>query len=84
MYKYVPYSSGPYPLDRFRQTHVVRLKLIQANCHRRRRRAQTPPEELSCLGQPLVGYIIDDARLEADMGVYNNGAAEKGVNDGIG
>lgn len=50
----------PDPLDAFRQTNVVRLKLVQANRGGEGEDAQEPVQELPELGHALRTEVVDD------------------------
>lgn len=62
-----------------RQTNIIGLKLVQSNPYHYSRCPQTPVEQLSRLWYSLWGKVIDDASLEADVGMNENRAAEDGI-----
>lgn len=76
-------SSLPNPLDGFRKPNIIRLKLVESNSNADSENSQDPVESGSSLWHAPPGEVIGDARLEADMGVYEDSTAEKRVCEGV-
>lgn len=75
--------SVPDSLDTLGEADVVCLKLVEANTSKNSGGVQPPHEALAGLGDTLAGKIVDNARLEADVRVDENGRDEDGVHDGV-
>ncbi|KAL3958645.1 hypothetical protein ACCO45_006807 [Purpureocillium lilacinum] len=74
---------SPNPSDGLRDAHVVGLKLVQADADGDGRGVEQPPEALAEAGVSLLGDIVDENLLEAEVRVQQHGAAEDGVHGGV-
>lgn len=78
-FSYLFLSCSPHPLDRLCHTNIVGLKLVQADANRNRRQVERPPEKLTQAGVFLLGDVVDDDGLEADVRVKEHSGAEDGI-----
>src|SRR5690242_17181639 len=82
-----PFSSTslrrPEPPDSLGNTDIVGLERVQRNAHKHCSGTQSPVGGGAGLGHAVLGEVVDDARLEADVRVDDQEGAEDGVGDGV-
>jgi hypothetical protein len=80
---YISALCLPESLKGLRDTNIVGLKLVQAHANSDSRNVQTPPEDFSQAGVALLGDVVNDDGLEADVRVQEDGGAQDGVGGGV-
>lgn len=73
----------PEPPDSLGNSNVVGLKLVQSHADSDGRKIQAPPEDLSQARVALLGDVVDDDGLEAEVRVQQEGGAQDGVGGGV-
>ena len=65
--------SCPYSFNRFSQSNVIGLELIESNSYYECRSSKTPMEYLADSGYTLLGKIINDKGPIGDQKLVGNG-----------
>lgn len=74
-----PRLCVPQLADQLSDTDIVRLKLVQAQANEGSDGVEAPGEALAGLGEALLGDVVGDEDLEAEVGVDEEEAAQDGV-----
>ena len=80
---YAHLSSLPNPLNSLRDSNVIRFKLVKSDQHKHRANVQRPPTELPRARNSPGWEVVDNAGLEADVGVCDEQGAEHAVKDWV-
>lgn len=74
--------SLPDPLNSLRNTHIIRLKLVQSNQHQHGDTLKTPHERLPCGRVFVSGDVIDDHGFETKVRVDDDSGTKNCVGNG--
>lgn len=69
----------PQLADQLGNTDIVRLKLVQAQADKGSNGVEAPGEALAGLWETLLGDVVGDEDLEAEVGVDEEEAAQDGI-----
>ena len=73
----------PEPADSLGNTDIICLKRVQRNAHEDGCCTQRPHSRGTDTGHAVLGEVVDDARLEADVRVDDEQSAEDRVGNGV-
>lgn len=73
----------PHPRNHLSHTDIRRLKLVQTQGDEGGSGVEAPHNTRADLGHALLGQVVDDDVLEAEVGVDDDEGAEDGVHDRV-